>query len=123
MSKVLRLFPDAMASEWEQVRSSAVDLIDDSVEKIPAEFLDGITQAVEDPIRHPTTWEDTEEIETLSMDGVLNAALNTTGGRATEALIRTSLRSYNVGTTPRRARCGSLGKTASHDWRAASQVD
>jgi hypothetical protein len=100
MSKVLRLFPDAAASEWAQVRTSAIDLIDDSVAKMPAEFLEEITTAVEELIRHPTTWEDASEIETTSMDGVLNAALNTTGGRATEALIRISLRAYNAPTSP-----------------------
>ena len=100
VSRVLRLFPDAMASEWTEVRSSAVNLIDDSIQKIPAELLEDITAALEDLIKNPTIWEDSEEIETLSMDGVLNASLNTTGGRATEALIRTSLRSYNVGTPP-----------------------
>jgi hypothetical protein len=99
-SKVLRMFRDAMASEWAQARASALDLIHDSIAKMPAEFLEEITNALEELIKHPTTWQDNEEIETLSMDGMLSAALNTTGGRATEVLIRISLRKYNVDASP-----------------------
>jgi hypothetical protein len=104
VSKVLSLFPDAMASEWAQVRSSGVDIIVDSISEVPAELLEDLTAAVEGLIEHPTTWEETEEIETLSMDGVLMAALNTVGGRATEALIRIALRSYNATATPGEAK-------------------
>jgi hypothetical protein len=100
VARVLRIFPDAMASEWAQVRSSAVDLIDDAVEEMPADLLEDLTVAVEELISHPTTWEDTSEIETHGMDGVLMAALNTVGGRGTEALIRISLRRYNVAVSP-----------------------